>query len=129
MVLTGYMTAKYMGDNNYPFAYRCNKLAHIDDVIKQGLDKNAIVKLATILSKSFYTPNNLGHEKLHLDTYSHVTSPLRRFIDDLNMHALNICYFNKPNDKEIYYLQDEIKNTCNYVNKELDEKIKKISGR
>ena len=129
MVLTGYMTAKYMNERELPFVYRCNKIAVISEDMKQGLSKKQISNLETFLSKSFYTPNNVGHEKLQIDTYSHVTSPLRRYIDDINMHALNICYFNKPNDKDIYSLQDEIKNICDLVNKQnnnLDEQTKML---
>ncbi|MBR3660624.1 MAG: RNB domain-containing ribonuclease [Bacilli bacterium] len=126
MVLTGYMTAKYMKEHDLPYAYRCNKLAVIDDRIKMGLTEEEIIKLETILSKSFYTRNNVGHEKLKVDTYSHVSSPLRRFIDNLNMHCLNICYFNTPTDKQIYKLNDEIDSTCDYINNQaisVDEQI------
>ena len=129
MVLTGYMTAKYMKEKNYPFVYRCNKLAVLDEDIKERLNKDEIEKLQTFLSKSFYTRQNVGHEKLNVDTYGHITSPLRRFIDDLNMHSLDLCYFNKPNDKDIYFLEQEMDNTCNYVNEQLiksDKEIKKI---
>ena len=126
MVLTGYMTAKYMMENKFPYAYRCNKLATLDEKLKLNLTKEEIMKLETILSRSFYTRDNVGHEKLNVDTYSHVTSPLRRFIDNLNMHALDLCYFNNPEDKEIYNLETEIATTCDYINNEattIDESI------
>jgi len=121
MVLTGYMTAKYMKEKGFPYAYRCNKLAVLDENIKARLSKDEIIKLEKFLSKSFYSRQNVGHEKLNVDTYSHVTSPLRRFVDDLNMHALDVCYFNKPNDQDIYNLEQEIDTTCSYINKQNDE--------
>ena len=126
MVLTGYMTAKYMKEHDLPYAYRYNKLATIDDKIKMGLSEEEIIKLETILSKSFYTRYNVGHEKLKVDTYSHISSPLRRFIDNLNMHCLNLCYFSTPTDKQIYKLNDEIDATCDYINNQamsIDEQI------
>ena len=128
MVLTGYMTAKYMNEHSFPYAYRCNRLARLDESLKEGLTKEEIMKLETFLSKSFYTLNNVGHEKLNVDTYSHVTSPLRRFVDDLNMHALNLCYFNEPSDDDLLNLEIEISNTCNYINNqnEADDDIKKL---
>ena len=41
---------------------------------------------------------------------------LRRFADDLNMYAINLCYLKNPTDKEIYKLEQEIDNTCDYIN-------------
>ena len=92
------------------------------------MSKDEILKLEQFLMRSFYTKDNIGHEKLNVPMYSHITSPLRRFSDVLNMHSLDICYFNKPTDKDIYDLEKEIVDTSNYINSQnnkLEEEIAK----
>ncbi len=128
MILTGYMTAKYMSEFGYPYMYRCNKIKKIDEKIIALMSKDEILKLEQFLMRSFYTKDNIGHEKLNVPMYSHITSPLRRFSDVLNMHSLDICYFNKPTDKDIYDLEKEIVDTSNYINSQnhkLEEEIAK----
>ena len=116
MILTGYMTAKYMSEKGLPYMYRCNKPKSIDLSATSLLTKEELIKLDQYLMKSFYSRNNVGHEKLNVPCYSHVTSPLRRFSDVLNMYCLNTCYFNTPTDKDIYNLEKEIIDTSNYIN-------------
>ena len=94
----------------------------------QTIDKKILKDMKNRFPKSYYSRENKGHMGLKIDYYSHVTSPLRRFADDLNMHAINICYFHNPSDKEIYRLNDEIDTTCNYINMQsntIDEYINK----
>jgi exoribonuclease R len=68
--------------------------------------------------KSFYTTNShIGHVGIGVPHYSHVTSPLRRFADVLATEALNLMYFGKDvSDKEVYLLEDRLKEGCRYIN-------------
>lgn len=136
MLATGYYTAKYFYENNFPYAYRCHQYNEewqniINEYMissNQTIDKKILKDMKNRFPKSYYSRENKGHMGLKIDYYSHVTSPLRRFSDDLNMHAINICYFHNPSDKEIYRLNDEIDTTCNYINMQsntIDEYINK----
>ena len=137
MMFTGYMTAKYFSDNKLPFVYRCHqfdpKWQQLLDEYKMLLDSKESKKLLTeikaMFPKSYYSRENTGHMGLKIPYYSHITSPLRRFADILNMHALNICYFQIPRDKELYKLEQEINLTCSYLNMQsnsIDEYLAKM---
>ena len=124
MMLTGYMTAKYFHDHNLPYAYRCHNfdkdwqkfLSEYINNYDTTVNKKMLREILGTFPSSYYARLNQGHMGLGLDYYSHITSPLRRFCDILNMYALNTCYFNTPNDKDIYSLEQEIDKTCSYIN-------------
>ena len=137
MMFTGYMTAKYFSDNKLPFAYRCHqydpKWQQLLDQYKDNLDskesKKLLTEIKSMFPKSYYSGENVGHMGLKIPCYSHITSPLRRFADILDMHALNICYFQIPRDKELYKLEQEIDLTCSYLNMQsnsIDEYLTKM---
>jgi len=136
MILTGHYMAKYFYEHNLPYAYRCHKfdlewLNLLSDYINNPdnqVYKDMLKSLKGNLPKSYYSEENQGHMGLKIDSYSHITSPLRRFCDVLNMLCLDTCYFKRPNDKEIYELEEEIKKTCEYLNMQnntIDEYVKK----
>ena len=140
MMFTGYMTAKYFSLNKLPFCYRCHqfdsKWQQLLEQYKDNLDSKESKKLLTeikaMFPKSYYSGENVGHMGLKIPYYSHITSPLRRFADILNMHALNICYFQTPSDKELYKLEREIDLTCSYLNMQsnsIDEYLIKMKGK
>ncbi|MBQ8892008.1 MAG: RNB domain-containing ribonuclease [Bacilli bacterium] len=136
MMLVGYLTAKYFEEHGLPYVYRCHKLNQewislLDELSSDSKDQNIkkIVKsMKGEMPKSYYSRINDKHMGLDLPYYSHITSPLRRYMDNLNMHALNVCYFNNPSDKDLYDLQIEMDTTCDYVNMQsntIDECISK----
>lgn len=124
MILTGYMTSKYFKEHKLPYAYRCNNLDSnwltlLDKMIANATSIEHQKNLKMIkgnLLKSYYSIDNIGHLGLHLDSYSHITSPLRRFCDLLNLLAVDTCYFKNPTDSEIYTLETEIKRVSEYLN-------------
>ena len=118
MILTGYMTAKYMKEKGYPYTYRCHEYRNLDKELQNSMSKEEFIKLQQALSHSYYSRTNKGHQGLNVEQYSHVTSPLRRFCDDLNMYSLDTCYFKTPSDQEIYALEQEIDRTCQYMNEQ-----------
>lgn len=121
MILTGYMTSNYFNNKGLPYVYRCNNqdinfINILDKLISQSSDLKKLKQVRDNLPKSYYSKDNVGHKGLGLDSYSHITSPLRRYSDLLNMNVLNTCYFKDPTDVEIYDLETEIENTSRYLN-------------
>ena len=135
MILTGHMTSKYFYTNSLPYVYRCNSIDQewlnlLDETIGKcsSPEEQKMLKIVkSHLPKSHYSIDNLGHTGLGLESYSHITSPLRRFPDILNMHALDTCYFDTPDDMDIYELEEEIKlvsSHSNLFNNTLDDYMK-----
>ena len=56
------------------------------------------------------------HDGMNLDHYCHVTSPLRRSSDIIQEYALNVCYFNHPSDKQLYDLEQMLKENKEVIN-------------
>ena len=136
MIVTGYMTAKYFSEHDLPYMYRCHQFDenwqnYIEEYMKLREEtkyKKMLKDLKDRFPKSYYSRDNSGHMGLKLKYYSHITSPLRRFSDDVNMHAIDLCYFNNPTDRQIYKLEREIDTTSDYINMQsntIDEYIGK----
>ena len=95
-------------------------------------DKKIFKDLRVRLPKSYYSRGNIGHMGLKVDYYSHITSPLRRFSDILNMHCLNTCYFQRPTDSQLKKLEQEVIKTCEYINMQsnsIDEYLSKVKKK
>lgn len=109
MIFTNYMVAKYFNDNNLPFVYRnhmidyemMNKLDEFKYNINEGDYYKYIDMIKSIYPKAVYEIECKGHFGLGLDYYSHVTSPLRRLADVLNLICLDRFYFNEYNEDTI----------------------------
>ncbi len=56
------------------------------------------------------------HEGLNLDHYCHITSPLRRSADIVMEHALDVCYFQNPNDYKLAELEKNLMMNKNIIN-------------
>lgn len=56
------------------------------------------------------------HDGLGLENYAHCSSVLRRSADIVNEHALDVCYFNNPTDKDLYALEEDIIKNKNIIN-------------
>lgn len=56
------------------------------------------------------------HDGLGLENYAHCSSVLRRSADIVNEHALDVCYFNNPTDKDLYNLEEDIIRNKNIIN-------------
>jgi len=62
------------------------------------------------MAKAYYTTKNIGHFGLAFDTYSHFTSPIRRFPDMLTHRILEYCLVDKQSYKE-----DVLDKYCKHV--------------
>ena len=130
MFATNTTVANYAAKRGIPFIYRAHELdkeylAKIDYFDKKFRENPTsenyevfVNMLKDTYPKSFYTTNShIGHVGIGVPHYSHVTSPLRRFADVLATEALNLMYFGKDvSDKEVYLLEDRLKEGCRYIN-------------
>ena len=129
MILTGSEVANWFKDptRDYPCLLRvheineeCNKrLGQIINNFEVQADKAKFERLFELLigiyPKAHYDLNG-RHDGLDLDNYCHVTSPLRRAADILQEHALDVCYFNNPTDKELYELENRLLQSKSEIN-------------
>ncbi|MDD3241520.1 MAG: ribonuclease catalytic domain-containing protein [Bacilli bacterium] len=128
MILTNHLTAKYFYDNKLPFIYRNHQedpiLQEKIESFKLKMDedpenieiRNIIETYQKMYPRSYYDTKCLGHFGLNLDTYSHVTSPLRRSADIVANVCMDEIIDKKVEDKKIYALEDFLKEQCNYIN-------------
>lgn len=95
MIFTNHICAKFLHKANIPFVSR---VFSIPDELKgfcgnyYGLKdiRNKILKfkILNLLSSAKYDVNPSQHNFLGLDKYTHVTSPIRRYIDVINQKQL-----------------------------------------
>lgn len=79
MVQTNSLAAKYLSQKNMPFLSR--NYSHSPDGHPGP--------------RAFYDALQLGHKLLGLAHYAHISSPIRRYGDNINIRALHAC-FNTP---------------------------------
>lgn len=113
MIFTNHMVAKYFKDNNLPFIFRnhtidkqmMNKLDKLKYNIIEEDNNEAYLRyievIKNIYPKALYEVDSKGHYGLGIDTYSHITSPLRRMADVIGLLCLDKLYFNEYNEDDI----------------------------
>ena len=127
MIYTNYNLARLFAERDLPYMYRCHRID--ENVIKEIEDLQSRIKLRSddksvlrdlemiknIFPKAYYTSKNVGHEGLGTDFYSHVTSPLRRFADNVSTECIYKFILNR-------YKKDDIKRMKEYID-EVSEEI------
>jgi len=104
--------AQYFKDRGLPFAYRNHKLDEDKDKIENLKRKvlsrdpvNSIFKMLNCLEEicpnAKYSPVCFGHDSLKLEAYSHTTSPLRRYVDILNLLCIKKFILSDYNEDDI----------------------------
>lgn len=128
MVYNNHQVAAYFENKGLPFIYRVHavneeerkKLDQFSQSINLVDSKSEYLKYINIIKniypKAIYSLNNYGHTGLNLKSYAHITSPLRRFADILASECLNRFYFNKFNDRDVYYFEDTLKDSIDRIN-------------
>ena len=128
MVFNNHMVARYFSLKKLPFIYRIHtideetikKLDDFSNTINSDNKTSDYLKYVEIIKNiypsSTYSINNKGHYGLGLDSYSHITSPLRRFADIVALDCLNKMYFNSFSDSDLYKYEENIKNSINKIN-------------
>ncbi len=126
MIYTNYNLAKLFAEKELPFIYRCHKInekqiKEIEDLqerIRLRSDDQSVIKdletLKNIFPRAYYTPHNVGHEGLGTSFYSHSTSPLRRFADDIASECIHKFILDT-------YTEDDIKAYMEYIEQVSDE--------
>ncbi|MBT5346327.1 RNB domain-containing ribonuclease [bacterium] len=95
MVLTNHLVSNYMISNKIP-----------------GLFRSHGFKSSCPNERAEYSNYNFGHLGLSLDSYTHFTSPLRRY-PDLAIGRILHSHFD---EKSFPYLESELKEMCEYFN-------------
>lgn len=133
MVMTNYLTAKFLQANEIPAVYKIQqqlaKSPAVEKFTKEIMvNSNASFKDLTVfqeyLTKSTISPFCAPHEFLNIGSYATVTSPLRRFSDFINHWQLQ-AFLSRG---DAIFSQDEI----NYLALQLkfkDELNSKISKK
>lgn len=135
MILVNRITASYFNNINMPFMYRNNvrinnnllndKMEDIIDYICDNdlkLNELNYKKLRDVMeiisSSGYYSITNKGHYGLSFDSYSHSTSPARRYADVVSQRLLYDFVFNENiSNKNIYEWENNINVISDILNK------------
>lgn len=101
MILVNHICAKLLSRNNIPFISRVLEIppelqgyrGKIYD-LKKDTCKILKYRILNLLGNARYDIGNSGHDILGLDKYTHITSPIRRYIDVINQKQLISYYYN-----------------------------------
>lgn len=131
MILVNHLAAKYLVENNIPCILRnheprlaapaSNELAlTIEGWIKgDGFDESyARAQFAAIAGRARYGATAKGHYGLSLPFYTHISSPLRRYADLVNMRQI-IAHLSK---KPFPYTQEQLVTLCEDLNDALERR-------
>ena len=129
MRLTNSKIADYFAHSSegYPFLYRVHEMnveniSELESAIKKlspAKDREKFDNLYNALTSMYpsaYYDLEGSHEGLGLKHYCHGTSPLRRSADIVVEHALDVCYFKRPSDKDLYLLEENIRENRDIIN-------------
>ena len=109
MILTNQIVAVFFANNNIPGLFRNHTskaispdrnllLSDVNNVINLGdigRIETLVERFALIFNKAEYSPIIKGHFSLNLPAYMHITSPIRRFADLVNIRQLSAFISNK----------------------------------
>lgn len=125
-LVNNYIAAHFAKHLEVPFIFRANT-TYSNDVLNTLVNKSdsscieEIKKLNRKLGTfSFYTPYNIPHTGLNLESYCHSTNPLRNYAS-LECQRIIIDYFiNNYVPENFDERFKEIKNLCDYMNSRLE---------
>ena len=115
MIITNYIASKIATQYNIPFAYLHNN-TKIDNNLKGKIITNPleIYNITKNLEFSFYSLSKKNHNLIGLESYSHITSPIRRFIDIINQRQILSIFY----DTNSYYDNKELEEFIKIANNE-----------
>lgn len=139
MILVNNVTAQHFKKEGFPFIYRANNNnsgIEYDLLLKTILDNEDNLtsddykNIKNQILSSYYTTEPCHHDGLNLDSYSHVSSPARRYGDYVNQYF----YYEsqkKPIDCRIYELENIAKVVASFLNHddEIDFKKRKALAK
>lgn len=109
MIYNNYKVAEYFAKEKLPFIYRhYSSETNIDQEILKRMSifetktANKIIdELGKVPGHASYSVNEQNHDGLSISSYSHITSPNRRYADILASECIDKLYFNNLNDSQI----------------------------
>lgn len=133
MILLNYMISKYFKENSFPFVYR--EVLFADDVtVRKQLEllstyhanllknEDFINGFEENLIRSEYVHIPSYHQGLHLSSYSHCSSPARRYADSFCQYLIYDFIFNKELDEQLFFSwEDRIKELVPYLNERKEQ--------
>lgn len=139
MLLVNSSVPRYFSKNNFVYTYRNHHLPSnkeinkkIDYLLQMNREDLEDAKYKEILKSikemylnAHYSTENLGHEGLGYEFYSHSTSPARRFDDSFNQYLTYFQVFNKiESDLSYYELEALSREVVEHINKRKSENTK-----
>ena len=73
--------------------------------------------IKNLFPRAYYTRENVGHYGLGIDYYSHVTSPLRRYADNLANRCIKKFVLNDYTEDDIKAYNEYIEMVSEEINK------------
>ena len=124
MMLTNNMVANYFYNHGYPFIYRIHdiNMEKQEEIMSRaremmnGFSSSDFDRMYEIIKENYPTASYSvagSHDGLHLEHYTHTTSPLRRGADLVAAEFLNRCYFAMPSKNDIGNMKELL---CSLVN-------------
>lgn len=115
MLVTNKTVAKYFSDHNYPLLYRnhvlnpeiTEELEYYGSLLANERDSTRFFNyIKKFYPSAEYERENKGHQGLGVDAYAHISSPLRRLADLINLVCLNRFYYKCPKEED--YIATEL---------------------
>jgi len=120
MILMGFVISDFLIKNKIPAPFRSQKINCDANAILER-NSSSLIKFSILkqyIGKSFISRKPNNHETLGLESYTQVTSPLRRYIDLIIQKQLYFYFNNYPliSEAEIDDLINEYKSKLKDVN-------------
>lgn len=131
MILMNYYTAMFFAKNNTGILRNSiidtNKQVQVPDYLPNNV--SSFIKLWNSSTSNYVLATNIDkiHSQLQLDAYTHITSPIRRLVDILNMiqfQLTNNLMFLSNSSREFY---NKWEAKLDYINKGM-KSIKKVQN-
>lgn len=125
LILTNYFVSDLFKRLDFPFIYRVNSsdlnlnlVSNLNKVDENEISKQIIDHINELYKPSYYSNVNLGHKALNLDSYCHVTTPIRNYAALLSQRLEYKYLINsdKITDKMIYEDEKNISDVVHYIN-------------
>ena len=131
MMLTNNMVANYFYNHGYPFIYRIHdiNMEKQEEIMSRaremmnGFSSSDFDRMYEIIKENYPTASYSvagSHDGLHLEHYTHTTSPLRRGADLVAAEFLNRCYFAMPSKNDIGNMKEELSFVIPLINEGVD---------
>ncbi len=131
MMMVNHIVPYHMYKNNLPCIYRIHtidsqyleRLSSISKAITSCNNKrdleNMINYLKATYPKSKYSTEAKEHFGLGIKPYTHLTAPLRRYLDNaMKLYVLDPFYFNHVSDSEAYLIEEKQKRIIEHINEQ-----------